>query len=245
VPETDKRAASAPRYADQQLRLALESFFRHGYADTPAQTASFKSAPTSVCTWLLEDAAGTGSATHNLVRGGRPQPSFSTRHRGHRRGADVLRPRAHRRIRVLGRKYTFDFYVPRHDHMRNMAPLGGAWHASSLWLPMFRFQTGSSKPPRDFNWVAGVSAQRSLALVLHRYLLPWIHCIFAVTVGTNRARATAPSALKRRPVRAASGNDGRLTTRAAAAHAERWWVATCPLLRSCTASSSRSCLESL
>jgi len=62
-----------------------------------------------------------------------------------------------------------------------------------VWVHMFRvFMTGSYKPPREFNWVVGVLLLTiTLLLSFTGYLLPWDQLsIWAVTVGTNMARAT-------------------------------------------------------
>jgi quinol-cytochrome oxidoreductase complex cytochrome b subunit len=52
--------------------------------------------------------------------------------------------------------------------------------------------TGSYKPPREFNWNVGVILLvLTLLLSFTGYLLPWDQlAIWAVTVGTNMARAT-------------------------------------------------------
>lgn len=63
----------------------------------------------------------------------------------------------------------------------------------SVWLHMFRvFMTGSYKPPREFNWCVGVLLLTlTLLLSFTGYLLPWDQlAIWAITVGTNMARAT-------------------------------------------------------
>jgi len=54
------------------------------------------------------------------------------------------------------------------------------------------FLTGSYKKPREFNWVIGVCLLTlTLLLSFTGYLLPWDQLsIWAVTVGTNMARAT-------------------------------------------------------
>ena len=70
-----------------------------------------------------------------------------------------------------------------------------AAHAMVLivWLHMVRvFMTGSYKPPREFNWVIGVFLVTfTLLLSFTGYLLPWDQlAMWAVTVGTNMARAT-------------------------------------------------------
>src|SRR5438445_6199369 len=63
----------------------------------------------------------------------------------------------------------------------------------AVWLHMYRvFLTGSYKPPREFNWVVGVLLLvLTLLLSFTGYLLPWDQLsIWAVTVGSNMARAT-------------------------------------------------------
>ena len=63
----------------------------------------------------------------------------------------------------------------------------------TVWLHMYRvFLTGSYKPPREFNWVIGVLLLvLTLLLSFTGYLLPWDQlAIWAITVGSNMARAT-------------------------------------------------------
>lgn len=63
----------------------------------------------------------------------------------------------------------------------------------TIWLHMYRvFLTGSYKPPREFNWVIGVILLvLTLLLSFTGYLLPWDQlAIWAITVGSNMARAT-------------------------------------------------------
>jgi quinol-cytochrome oxidoreductase complex cytochrome b subunit len=63
----------------------------------------------------------------------------------------------------------------------------------SIWLHMYRvFLTGSYKPPREFNWSVGVILLvLTLLLSFTGYLLPWDQlAIWAITVGSNMARAT-------------------------------------------------------
>ena len=63
----------------------------------------------------------------------------------------------------------------------------------SVWLHMMRvFMTGAYKPPREFNWGVGVFLLLlTLLLSFTGYLLPWDQLgIWAITVGTNMARAT-------------------------------------------------------
>ncbi|MCH8303662.1 MAG: cytochrome b N-terminal domain-containing protein [Candidatus Marinimicrobia bacterium] len=86
--------------------------------------------------------------------------------------------------------------------LREQVPLGimrelHRWAAHlmviTVWLHMFRvFMTGSYKPPREFNWAIGVILLvLTLLLSFTGYLLPWDQlAIWAVTVGTNMARAT-------------------------------------------------------
>jgi len=62
-----------------------------------------------------------------------------------------------------------------------------------VMLHMLRvFMTGSYRPPREFNWIVGVSLLvLTLLLSFTGYLLPWDQLAFwAVTVGTNMAAAT-------------------------------------------------------
>ncbi|MBI4553851.1 MAG: cytochrome b N-terminal domain-containing protein [Candidatus Latescibacteria bacterium] len=86
--------------------------------------------------------------------------------------------------------------------LREQAPLGlmrelHRWGAHTMvitvWLHMMRvFMTGAYKPPREFNWVVGVVLLLlTLLLSFTGYLLPWDQlAMWAVTVGTNMARAT-------------------------------------------------------
>src|SRR5881398_301961 len=63
----------------------------------------------------------------------------------------------------------------------------------AIWLHMMRvFLTGSYKPPREFNWMVGVILLvLTLLLSFTGYLLPWDQlAIWAITVGSNMARAT-------------------------------------------------------
>lgn len=70
-----------------------------------------------------------------------------------------------------------------------------AAHAMVIFvmIHMYRvFLTGSYKPPREFNWVIGVMLLTlTLLLSFTGYLLPWDQlAIWAITVGSNMARAT-------------------------------------------------------
>ncbi len=86
--------------------------------------------------------------------------------------------------------------------LREQVPLGimrelHRWGAHAMviavWVHMFRvFMTGSYKPPREFNWNVGVILLvLTLLLSFTGYLLPWDQlAIWAITVGSNMARAT-------------------------------------------------------
>ena len=77
--------------------------------------------------------------------------------------------------------------------MRNMHRWAAHAMVITVWLHMFRvFLTGSYKAPREFNWVIGVFLVTfTLLLSFTGYLLPWDQlAMWAVTVGTNMARAT-------------------------------------------------------
>jgi len=83
--------------------------------------------------------------------------------------------------------------VPFGPLMRNMHRWAAHAMVLTVMLHMFRvFLTGSYKPPRQFNWVVGVILLvLTLLLSFSGYLLPWDQlAIWAVTVGTNMARAT-------------------------------------------------------
>jgi quinol-cytochrome oxidoreductase complex cytochrome b subunit len=86
-----------------------------------------------------------------------------------------------------------DFDVPFGMLMRNMHRWAAHGMIIFIWLHMFRvFMTGSYKPPREFNWVVGVNLLvLTMLMSFTGYLLPWDQlAIWAVTVGTNMARAT-------------------------------------------------------
>ena len=77
--------------------------------------------------------------------------------------------------------------------MREIHRWGAHAMVLSVWLHMLRvFMTGAYKPPREFNWAVGVILLLlTLFLSFTGYLLPWDQlAIWAVTVGTNMARAT-------------------------------------------------------
>ena len=77
--------------------------------------------------------------------------------------------------------------------MREVHRWGAHAMVITVWLHMMRvFMTGAYKPPREFNWGVGVILLLlTLLLSFTGYLLPWDQlAIWAVTVGTNMARAT-------------------------------------------------------
>lgn len=86
-----------------------------------------------------------------------------------------------------------EFDVPFGMIMRNMHRWAAHAMVLTVWMHMLRvFLTGSYKKPREFNWVIGVLLLKfTLLLSFTGYLLPWDQlAIWAVTVGTNMARAT-------------------------------------------------------
>ena len=83
--------------------------------------------------------------------------------------------------------------VPFGRLLRNMHRWGAHLMVITVWLHMLRvYLTGSYKKPREFNWVVGVLLLvLTLLLSFTGYLLPDDQLGFwAVTVGTNMARAT-------------------------------------------------------
>ncbi|MCZ7647552.1 MAG: cytochrome b N-terminal domain-containing protein [Planctomycetota bacterium] len=83
--------------------------------------------------------------------------------------------------------------VPLGMFMRNVHRWGAHAMVLIVWLHMLRvFMTGSYKAPREFNWGVGVILLKlTLLLSFTGYLLPWDQlAIWAITVGTNMARAT-------------------------------------------------------
>ncbi len=77
--------------------------------------------------------------------------------------------------------------------MREIHRWGAHLMIITVWLHMLRvFMTGSYKPPREFNWAIGVILLLlTLLLSFTGYLLPWDQlAIWAITVGSNMARAT-------------------------------------------------------
>jgi cytochrome b6 len=99
--------------------------------------------------------------------------------------------------------------VPFGKLLRNMHRWGAHLMVIMVELHMFRvFLTGSYKKPREFNWVVGVLLLvMTLLLSFTGYLLPDDQLGFwAVTVGTNMARAT-PLLGHDGPIRPAVGHD--------------------------------------
>ncbi len=99
--------------------------------------------------------------------------------------------------------------VPFGKLLRNMHRWAAHLMIIAVWLHMFRvFLTGSYKRPREFNWCVGVLLMvLTLLLSFTGYLLPDDQLGFwAVTVGTNMARAT-PGLGNEGPVRFAAGHD--------------------------------------
>lgn len=83
--------------------------------------------------------------------------------------------------------------VPFGNVLRNMHRWAAHAMVITTWLHMMRvFLTGSYKPPREFNWAIGVQLLLfTMLLSFTGYLLPDDQLGFwAVTVGTNMARAT-------------------------------------------------------
>src|SRR6186713_94127 len=95
-------------------------------------------------------------------------------------------------------EYAFNDIVALREHvplgiMREIQRWGAHAMVITVWLHMFRvFLTGSYKPPRKFNWGVGVILLvLTLLLSFTGYLLPWDQlAIWAITVGSNMARAT-------------------------------------------------------
>ena len=85
------------------------------------------------------------------------------------------------------------YVVPFGRFLRNSHRWGAHAMVITVSIHMLRvFLTGSYKPPRQFNWVIGVTLLvLTLLLSFTGYLLPWDQLgYWAITVGTNMARAT-------------------------------------------------------
>jgi len=77
--------------------------------------------------------------------------------------------------------------------LRNIHRWGAHLMVATVIFHMLRvFLTGSYKPPREFNWVIGVSLLvMTLLMSFTGYLLPWDQLAYwAITVGANMAKAT-------------------------------------------------------
>jgi quinol-cytochrome oxidoreductase complex cytochrome b subunit len=88
---------------------------------------------------------------------------------------------------------TLEYAVEFGMTLRNLHRWGAHLMVIFVMFHMLRvFLTGSYRPPREFNWVVGVSLLvLTLLLSFTGYLLPWDQLAFwAVTVGTNMAAAT-------------------------------------------------------
>ncbi|MFN8674209.1 MAG: cytochrome b N-terminal domain-containing protein [Candidatus Sericytochromatia bacterium] len=88
---------------------------------------------------------------------------------------------------------SLEFDVPFGMLLRNMHRWGAHMMVLAVWFHMYRvFLTGSYKKPREFNWGVGVILLTiTLFMSFTGYLLPWDQlAMWAITVGTNMARAT-------------------------------------------------------
>lgn len=86
-----------------------------------------------------------------------------------------------------------EFDIPFGIILRNVHRWAAHLMVVTIMLHMLRvFLTGSYKPPREFNWVIGVTLLvLTLLLSFTGYLLPWDQLAYwAITVGTNMIRAT-------------------------------------------------------
>ena len=91
----------------------------------------------------------------------------------------------------LDMKY-LEFDVPFGIILRNLHRWAAHLMVGTIMLHMLRvFLTGSYKPPREFNWVIGVTLLViTFLLSFTGYLLPWDQLAYwAITVGTNMIRA--------------------------------------------------------
>ena len=138
---------------------------------------------------------------------------------------------------------TWSIDVPFGKLLRNMHRWAAHLMVITVGLHMFRvFLTGSYKTPREFNWIVGVLLLvLTLLLTFTGYLLPDDQLGFwAVTVGTNMARAT-PLLGHDGPFGPQLGHDGRSTTCASRCWADRSSTRTrCCAPTSGTASRFRS-----
>lgn len=85
-----------------------------------------------------------------------------------------------------------EFDVPFGMILRNLHRWSAHLMIFTVMMHMLRvFLTGSYKPPREFNWVVGVTLLGlTFLLSFTGYLLPWDQLAYwAITVGTNMLRA--------------------------------------------------------
>src|ERR1700687_4747963 len=85
------------------------------------------------------------------------------------------------------------FVVSSGQFLRNLHRWSAHAMVFLVFAHMFRvFYRGAYRPPREFNWVIGVVLLLlTLLLSFTGYLLPWDQlAMWAITVGTNMARAT-------------------------------------------------------
>ncbi len=95
-------------------------------------------------------------------------------------------------------EYAYNDIIALREHiplgiLRELHRWGGHAMVIVVMLHMYRvFLTGSYKTPREFNWGVGVVLLvLTLLLSFTGYLLPWDQlAMWAITVGTNMARAT-------------------------------------------------------
>ncbi len=95
--------------------------------------------------------------------------------------------------RAFGDMQDLRHVVPFGLLLRNLHRWGAHAMVLVVILHMARvFYTGSYRPPREFNWQVGVGLlMLTLLLSFTGYLLPWDQLAYwAITVGTNMARAT-------------------------------------------------------
>ncbi len=164
MPDPEKRRTSLGDIVTNNY--VWRSIFRHGYADTPRNR-------------VLQVSANVWLHLH---------PSKMRRH-----GIRYRHTWCAGGLTFLLYLCTVVTGVVLMFYLRNMHRWAAHGMVIFIWLHMFRvFMTGSYKPPREFNWVVGVNLLTlTLLLSFTGYLLPWDQlAIWAVTVGTNMARAT-------------------------------------------------------
>jgi len=188
----DENQDGNPRSAGRKIKdsAVWRSIFRHGYEDTPVNRIRqvrdslwFHIHPQRI----RRDAVKTG---YTWCAGGISFLLFLVTVVTGVALMFYYRPTAE--FAYADMKY-LDFDVPFGMLMRNMHRWAAHAMVIVVMLHMFRvFMTGSYKPPREFNWVVGVFLLvMTLLLSFTGYLLPWDQLsMWAVTVGTNMARAT-------------------------------------------------------